>query len=101
MAGFKARITSTPDAYVNTVRIYVREGQDLTLGFDKVEAVGSDWLIYDDFELFYLGNTIPDAINGVNAAQPAQQTIYNLAGQRLTAPQTGINIINGKKVFVK
>ena len=101
MAGFKARITSTPDAYVNTVRIYVREGQDLTLGFDKVEAVGSDWLIYDDFELFYLGNDIPDAINGVNAAQPAQQTIYNLAGQRLTAPQKGINIINGKKVYVK
>lgn len=27
--------------------------------------------------------------------------IYNLSGQRLTAPQKGINIINGKKVMVK
>jgi hypothetical protein len=27
--------------------------------------------------------------------------IYNLAGQRLSKPQRGINIINGKKVLVK
>jgi len=27
--------------------------------------------------------------------------IYNLRGQRLAAPQKGINIINGKKVVVK
>ena len=33
--------------------------------------------------------------------RPAQQGIYNLAGQRLEAPQKGINIINGRKVIVK
>jgi hypothetical protein len=27
--------------------------------------------------------------------------IFNLAGQRLTAPRKGLNIINGKKVMVK
>ena len=27
--------------------------------------------------------------------------IYNLRGQRLTAPQKGINIIGGRKVVVK
>lgn len=27
--------------------------------------------------------------------------IYNLAGQRLAAPQKGVNIINGKKVVIK
>ena len=27
--------------------------------------------------------------------------IYNLAGQRLTAPQRGVNIVGGKKVVVK
>ena len=27
--------------------------------------------------------------------------IFNLSGQRLSAPQKGINIINGKKVVVK
>ena len=28
-------------------------------------------------------------------------SIYNLAGQRLSKPQHGVNIINGKKVFIK
>ena len=32
---------------------------------------------------------------------PASTLIYNLQGQRLSAPQQGINIINGKKVIVK
>jgi hypothetical protein len=27
--------------------------------------------------------------------------IYNLSGQRLSAPQKGINIINGRKVVIK
>ena len=29
------------------------------------------------------------------------QGIYNIAGQRLNSLQKGINIVNGKKVFVK
>ncbi len=33
--------------------------------------------------------------------QPTEQYIYNLAGQRLSAPQEGINIIGNKKVIVK
>ena len=32
---------------------------------------------------------------------PASTLIYNLQGQRLSAPQQGINIVNGKKVIVK
>ena len=34
-------------------------------------------------------------------SSPAFTLIYNLQGQRLSAPQQGINIINGKKVIVK
>ena len=30
-----------------------------------------------------------------------ETSVYNLSGQKLTAPQKGINIINGKKVIVK
>lgn len=33
--------------------------------------------------------------------QPTEQYIYNLAGQRLSVPQKGINIIGNKKVIVK
>ena len=28
-------------------------------------------------------------------------TYFNLNGQRLSAPQKGINIVNGKKVIIK
>ena len=34
-------------------------------------------------------------------SSPASTLIYNLQGQRLSAPQQGINIINGKKLIVK
>ena len=33
--------------------------------------------------------------------ESTMEGIYNLNGQRLSAPQKGLNIINGKKVFVK
>jgi hypothetical protein len=31
----------------------------------------------------------------------AANGIYNLVGQKLAAPQKGVNIINGKKILVK
>ena len=101
MAGFKARITSTPDAYVNVVRVLVQEGEDLTVGLKKIDAVASDWLIYDDFQLFYLGTDIPTAISEVNAAKANNPVIYNLAGQRVTKSYKGIVIENGVKKYNK
>ena len=95
MAGFKYRITQTEDAYVNVVRIYVNEGDDLTLGFKKIAAESGDWLIYDDFELFYLGAGIPDGINNLNAAQSGKKGIFNIAGQPVTKDYKGLVIENG------
>ena len=41
------------------------------------------------------------AVNGNSAANSAaRKGVYNLQGQRLTAPVPGINIIGGKKVYV-
>jgi hypothetical protein len=34
-------------------------------------------------------------------ARRGQSQIYDLSGRRLTAPQKGVNIVNGKKVVVK
>ena len=96
MAGFKYRITLSPDAYVEKVSIYVEEGKDLTIGFKKVKAESGDWLIYDDFELYYTGNVIPDAIEDVKAAKK-DGAIYNLAGQRVGKDYKGIIIQNGVK----
>ena len=45
----------------------------------------------------------PDGIKEVNGqwTMVNGQSIYNLAGQRLSKMQKGINIIEGKKLFVK
>ena len=41
-----------------------------------------------------------DGIQSING-QPAMNVIYNLAGLRISRLQKGVNIVNGKKVFVK
>lgn len=64
----------------------------LSTSYDVTSAgVRSLTIVFDDDE------------TGINAIEDEQVngTIYNLAGQRLNKPQKGINIINGKKVFVK
>ena len=45
----------------------------------------------------------PDGIKEVNAqwSMDNNQTIFNLAGQRISKMQKGVNIVNGKKVMVK
>ena len=40
-------------------------------------------------------------INDIIATDRTDQNWYDLHGRRLAAPQKGINIINGKKIFVK
>ncbi len=100
MAGFYNRLLQSPEAYNNSVRIYVKAGGNATIGLRKTAAIGNDWLIYDDFQLFYLGNDETVGIANLSG-NAGQQTIYNIQGQRLNAPQKGMNIINGKKVFIK
>ena len=100
MGGFLFRTQSDPTAYCNSVQIFVPQGGDLKLGIRKDAAIGSDWVIMDDFELYYLGKSLTTGIENV-ASEKVEKEIYNLAGQRLNAPQKGINIINGKKVLIK
>lgn len=100
MAGFQMVIKKHDDAYCNSVQVMVEEGGELKLGLRKTAARGGDWLIYDDFELYYLGKETPSAVEKVNASNKVS-VIYNVAGQRLNSLQKGINIVDGKKVFIK
>ena len=43
----------------------------------------------------------PDGINDVNVNLNDNESIYNVAGLRIGKMQNGINIVNGKKIFVK
>ena len=51
----------------------------------------------------YLGAEMPDGIEMTDEVQTTTNdgAIYNLAGQRLSKPQRGLNIIGGKKVLIK
>ena len=40
-------------------------------------------------------------ISDIHANKGGETTIFNIAGQRLSTPQKGMNIINGRKVLVK
>jgi len=46
-------------------------------------------------------DALADGINAVDNAQIDSKEIYNLAGQRMSKLQKGVNIVNGKKVMVK
>ena len=104
MLGTAERFKQNPEAYCNKVQIEVPAGSDLRIGFRKNTQVEGDWVIFDDFQLFYLGGDLekkPDTAIREIIVNNAKSAIYNLAGQRINALQKGLNIVDGKKVLVK
>ncbi len=71
-----------------------------TLATDSYPVLFKDhlqvWLDNDTYT-----NIDPDGIADVRATEAVQNGIFNLAGQRLSKLQKGINIVNSKKVLVK
>ena len=86
--------------YKTSIEINVPEDGKLTLGIDKPEYISADYMNINYIHLIYYGPTIPESINDLSVKTIAKG-IYNLAGQKLAAPQKGMNIIDGKKIFVK
>lgn len=87
--------------YDNSLVIEVGEDGTLRIGVRKSQGLGEDWSIFDTFQIFYLGTDAPVVIDSVEENATATVGIYNLAGQKLQKLQKGLNIINGKKIFVK
>ena len=53
------------------------------------------------FEALFFESGTETGINSVTEGQSKQGGIYNIAGQRLSKLQKGLNIVNGKKIIVK
>ena len=88
-------------AYNNSLEIKVNEESDMKIGVYGLESFNyNNWTTIDNFRLTYYGDTGTGIERSMTNGQ-ATSAIYNLSGQRLTAPRKGINIINGKKVLVK
>ncbi len=104
------------DRYWNTLDVAVADGEALEIGIYKNEGISSDWTIWSEFQLLYLGTTAPTAIESVYdnesvaAGQVAKTQYYSLDGTLKSHLTKGINIIkttlvdgsvNVQKVLVK
>ena len=81
--GNGALYKSTGNTNINAFRAYIKA---------KVPA--------SDVKL-YIGGELITSINEINGIEAENDVIFNLAGQRISKMQKGINIVNGKKVAVK
>ena len=89
---------------------HVQADDDAQSGEYTVETVGESLLVNTNAEAFYnvgvkgyvLVSDDPTSIKTTdNGQQATGKEIYNLAGQRLSKTQKGINIVGGKKVLGK
>ena len=105
-----AENTYVPDDMVSAVG-YFKKGQyrnycmlntttnQLVLGINKVNVTTDDWMIMDDFRLFYYGTIEPTeeqlAVGTPNASREVvKEEYYDLSGRRMQAkPRNGISIV--------
>ncbi|MBQ0022772.1 MAG: hypothetical protein KBT29_05990 [Prevotellaceae bacterium] len=90
--GISQRFEKSPEAYINSVEVYVEEGGSITFGIRKDTLIGGDWVVMDNWKLFYLGK---EMTTGVQATKTAAQAgaIYSVSGVRQNSLQRGINIV--------
>lgn len=104
MYGFYQWCQTNPEAVANKVQFTITDGETVEIGIRKTEAIGNDWVIFDDFELYYLtGDVFKNTVNGIaNVKAPATKGgVYNTAGQLVDDSYKGIVIIDGVKKLRK
>ncbi len=102
--GMDALITCLPLVSNSTMYVIYNENEQNVMTSTQVAAAkAKGWrpLYYDGtYWMEYVGSD-PSGIQGIMLDKKVNVPIYDLNGRRLTEPQKGINIIGGKKVFVK
>lgn len=84
---------------------YVLADNEGTIGFYKAAPgtnipAGKAYITGNAaIKAFYFEGNDPTDINTIPNTIPNVENIYNLAGQRLSKKQKGINIVNGKKIL--
>ena len=91
-----------------TFTVSVLDGT-LTYGIRNLAPAGN-WYVAKLVSLVYVSEGVvapiiitqeATAINEVEAKPAAARTIFNAAGQQMKSLQRGLNIVDGKKVYVK
>lgn len=106
LMGISHRLTKNPEAYKTEVLSMVEEGGSLRLGIKKETLISGDWVVFDNFKLYYLGTEIPTGIDEAAAAKAQVAGVFSLSGAQQQGLQKGINIVKMsdgtvRKVLVK
>ena len=98
--GFKYYVLSVKGGDRTTVGFYFQneDGTALNNGAHKAYLQVADAA---EAKAFYVLNGEATAINGVVAAEDANNEVFDLQGRRVAAPAKGLYIMNGKKVVLK
>lgn len=93
----------TKGLYENDVKFEVGDDGILKFGIKNTKSPseqGPTYCGYDNFRLIYLGTDPATAISSVSV-KTTQKAIFNVAGQQMSGLQKGINIVDGKKIYLK
>ena len=82
----------------NKVIVKVGEDGKLRVGLRKINQIGNDWTIFDNFKLFYYGTAselqpTPDGIENVMKAPALTIEYFTLDGRKATSAQRGLVIM--------
>lgn len=69
------------------------DGDTLRIGIKHPETAGSDWIIMDNFKLFFYGDNVTDGVEAVvNVGTPVQVQYFTLDGRQVNAARKGLVI---------
>ena len=88
-------ILKVPGSEHKCINQYNGGGGPLRL-WDSAKALTDDGCTFRIY-----GSVVIDGIGSVPAVSEEEDAIYNVAGQRLSKMQKGVNIVGGKKILVK
>ncbi|WP_337646647.1 hypothetical protein [Paraprevotella clara] len=107
-----ARTAMNQGYYEMESYFYVKEGETVRLGVQKTDTLVNDWVLIDDFHLYYLGDgeaNRPEGLDDVDISDGISDNVadekstvvgtawYNLNGMRISRPtQRGIYIREDK-----
>lgn len=77
--------------YVNTLKFQF-EGDTLRIGVKHPVNAGTDWVIMDDFKLFFYGNDNTGVETVMNIGKPAKVQYFTLDGRQVSAAGKGLFI---------
>ena len=101
----------TYEKYNNGLKVQVGENGKMTIGIRKTTHIESDWTIFTNWKLFFLGKTGANfqeelsSVSSITAAGKVGQ-VFSIDGTQLNSLRRGINIVrmsdgNVRKVLVK